>query len=350
MTWWGRAGGVALAVAALAACDDNSTGPGQEVDGGTLMVDASAAPAYVRLGAAPVEVDPADPSASTDWDLSFFATAVTLNGGDAGPGEVVGVCLCQNEELTDAAVRGLTPADGAADFEAVTVAEVPSADSETWEGDTLDPVIEGWWSYDMATHLVSAVSEAVWKVRTAEGSGYAKLRVTDIANATQASAGEVTLEFAVQTEAGGAMGASQTLVVDVTEGPVHVDLLTGGVTDGSDWDLRLEGYTIQVNGGVSGEGEAGAVIVEESYDAITDASDLDGRRYAADTFGGVFASSEPGRGWYRYNLDGNHLIYPTYNVYLVRRGDDVWKVQLIGYYSDEGDERHVTLRAERLTD
>lgn len=350
MTPWYRAGVAAVVAVTMTACDGETTGPGTDDETGTITVDATATPAYVRLGDTAEEVSPGDPSNSTDWDLSIFATAVTLNGGDAGPGGVQGVCLCQNVGLSDAAVEQLTPADGEADFEAVTWASVPSLDSEAWEGDELDPVIEGWWSYDMTTHQVSAAPEAVWKVRLSDGTGYAKLHVTELAGASQANAGQVTLEFAVQAEAGASMGATQTLVVDVSAGPVYVDLLEGAVSDETDWDLRLEGYTMQVNGGVSGEGSAGAVRVEESFGAIADAGDMDSRHYAADTFGGVFASSEPGESWYRYNLNNNHLIWPTYNVYLVRRGEAVWKVQLVGYYNDEGDARHVTLRYERLTE
>lgn len=53
--------------------------------------------------------------------------------------------------------------------------------------------------------------------------------------------------------------------------------------------------------------------------------------------------------WYRYNLTGNdHQIWPTFDVYLVRRGSEVYKVQLIGYYNAEGDPRFVTFRYVRL--
>src|SRR5690606_27321732 len=110
----------------------------------------------------------ADGATSTGWDLAFFATSVMLNGGDAGPGGVVGHCVCGNAGLTDADVGVLTAESELVAFEAVTLADVP-AEAEAWEGDALVPVIEGWYAYDPVAHVVSAVPERVWKLRTADG-------------------------------------------------------------------------------------------------------------------------------------------------------------------------------------
>jgi hypothetical protein len=49
--------------------------------------------------------------------------------------------------------------------------------------------------------------------------------------------------------------------------------------------------------------------------------------------------------WYRYNITGtDNQIWPTYDVYLVRRGSDVYKVQLVGYYDAGGRSRQITVR------
>jgi hypothetical protein len=63
--------------------------------------------------------------------------------------------------------------------------------------------------------------------------------------------------------------------------------------------------------------------------------------YRGDAFGGVFDEHR----WYRYNLTGtDHQIWPTYDVYLIRRGTEVYKVQLVSYYDATGDSRHITFR------
>ena len=53
--------------------------------------------------------------------------------------------------------------------------------------------------------------------------------------------------------------------------------------------------------------------------------------------------------WYRYNLTGNdHQIWPTYDVYLVRRGAAVYKVQVTSYYSAAGTSRQITIRSAQI--
>ena len=50
--------------------------------------------------------------------------------------------------------------------------------------------------------------------------------------------------------------------------------------------------------------------------------------------------------WYRYNLTGNdHQIWPTFDVYLVKRGSTVYKVQVTSYYGATGTARQITIRS-----
>lgn len=339
--------GAAL-LASLAACD-SSDPVGPDDTGGaaydSLTVDASADWAFVGqdgegLGSASV----ADPTSSEDWMIGFFATSVMLNGGAAGPAGIVGHCLCGNAGATDAEVMAMSAESELAGFEAVTAADVPAGE-DAWESDALAPAIDGWYSYDFATHTVSAAPENVWKVRTASGEAYAKFHVTDIVGATQQHAGAVTFEYALQVSAGAAFEPTTTATVDVAAGPVHFDLETGAeVAADADWDLLFEGYDVRVNGGVSGEASAGASLSGESFADVTDASDLMAGHYAGDAYGGVF-DAHP---WYRYNLDGGHQIWPVFNVYLVRVGEEVFKVQIVGYYGPTGESRHITFRYQRL--
>jgi hypothetical protein len=151
----------------------------------------------------------------------------------------------------------------------------------------------------------------------------------------------VTVEYAVQSAAGQPLGAAETAVLDASTGSASLDF--NG--DGS-WDIAISGYTIRVNGGASGTGGVGAVLDTEPFSLITDAGDVPIQVYRGDSFGGVFVEHP----WYRYNLTGSHDISPTYDVYLVRRGATVWKVQLTGYYSPSGVARHISVRSEKITD
>jgi len=349
---WRRIGAVLVAATVVAACDSETTGPNPNENEGdgifTFTVDARTTWAYVDLdGESATQVTVADPATSTTWDIAFFGTNVMLNGGAAGPGGVVGHCLCQNADATAAQVMAMTLESQRPAFEAVTAAAIPT-DESAWEDDALAPAITGWYAYDFVTHQVTP-SGRVWKIRAAEADDpvYAKFRVTSLANASQANAGEITIEYAVQPGAGEPLGETKTAVIDVRSGRVYFDLATGTVSDAGDWDLAFEGYTIRVNAGVSGSGTAGAVLETTPFEEIDDASDAPASVYAADAFGGVFKSHP----WYRYNLTGNdHLIWPTFDVYLVRRGDEVYKLQIVSYYSAAAEARFITVRFAPLAD
>ena len=337
-----RGMGAVAALALLAAGCSDSSPLELEPEAPTLMVDASTAWAFVDLAETATPVTVSERSTSMAWDIAFNATRVMLNGGAAGPGGVVGYCVCQNTGATAAQIQALTPESELAAFEAVSTANLPT-DADAWETDALDAAITGWYSYDVATHQVSAAPDNVWKVRGAGADPeYAKFHVTQISEATRAGA-QVTIEYAVQPGAGEALGEIQTAVLDGRTAPVYFDFVTG-VSDASNWDIKLEGFDIRINGGVSGTGGAGAVKASESFSAMTDASDAPAQIYRGDAFGGVFAAHP----WYKYNLDGNHTIFPTYDVFLIKRGAEIYKMQIIGYYDTAGESRRITFRYARL--
>lgn len=330
-------------VLALAACDDDGdpVGPGED-EFGTLTVAAVSGWSYVDLAETASVVQVSDPANSSAWDLAFFATGVMLNGGAAGPGGVEGFCVCQNDGATNDQIRAMTANGELADFEAVTAANIPT-DDDAWISDALTPAFAGWWSYDFATHTVTPVTDNSWIVRTASGDDFVKLRVAAMAGASRQGPDQVTLEVA--TWDGSAYGATRTIVLDATGGPVSVDLLTGAV-NGASWDLRLEGFNFRANGGVSGEGSAAVLDAGVPFAETPAVSEAPSSVFAVDEFGGVF-DEHP---WYRYNLEGNHQIWPNYNVYIVRSGSSVYKLQLISYYNPrDGEERHVSFRYAPLT-
>jgi hypothetical protein len=335
----------AIAACACIACSDTDPvePPAGQVE--SMTVNAATGWSFVAFnGESASTITPADRSTSAAWDVGFFATSVMLNGGAAGPAGVAGHCICTNESASSAQIMAMTSESMLAEFASVTEADIP-AEGEAWLTDALAPAIDRWYSYDPVAHAVTAAPDNVWMMRTASGGAFAKFHVTGLEDATQTHAGRVTFEYALQPSAGAAFEPAQSVTVDVSSGAVSFDLETGVVVTGSsDWDVRFEGYDIRVNGGVSGSGSAGALLSGESFGAVTDASDLPSNLYAGDAFGGVF-DDHP---WYRYNLEGNHQIWPTFDVYLIHRGESVWKVQLTSYYGPTGDSRQITFRYARL--
>lgn len=341
---------VSLAVTILqvaVACSDDATAPPPPPPvTAEITIDASAAPAYVKLGDPATQVSVADPAASTEWDLAFFATGVTVNGGAAGPGGVTAFCVCDNANATVAELQAMTPANQLAEFEAVTSAEVPAASA--FIADALNPVISGWYSGTGSAAV--AVPTRTWIVRRTNGGVIlGKFRVTSISGATANSAGTVAVEYAIQPSTGAPFGAVATQTIDLSTGPVYLNLESGIVNAASAWDLRLSGFEIRVNGGVSGTGGVSAVVdATTPFAQITaqQASFVPAVAYRADSYGGAFVTSP----WYRYNITGtDNQIWPNFNVYLVKRGDTVYKVQIISYYSATGTPRQITVRSSRLS-
>lgn len=334
------------------ACSSDSDSPVGPPSGGasydSLTVDASASWAAVQLGDPATQLSVSDLHSSADWDIAFDVTSVEVNGGASGPGGVIAYCLCENANATDAQVEGMSPANQLATFTNVTAAQIPS-DASVWQADSVALAITGWYSYNLDTHVVSAAPDDVWLVRTTSGTAFAKFHVTGIANPTQASAGDVTFEYALQPAAGQPMGDPQSVTVTVPGdgSTVYFNLQTGETTTGSDWDIAFTGYSILVNGGVSGTGGAGAVLIDDAFDAITTTDGVPSTAYEVDGSGGVFVDNK----WYRYNLKGDdHQIWPTFNVYLLKRGTTVYKVQIINYYSTSAEPRHITFRYAKLSD
>lgn len=337
--------GLVLAAAASACGTDTTTAPVTSATA-TLTVDASQAFAYVKLGATAQHVTVADPSQSAAWDLGFNATTVTTNGGAAGPGGVGVYCLCANATATAAQVQAFTAANQLAAFEAVTAAQVP-ADPQ-FRGDTLLPAIAGWYTGTGAAATASTARS--WIVRRGSTAiTLGKFRVTSLQGAGAQNAGTIGFEFAVQAVAGAAFGNVAAATVDVRNGPVYYDLVNRAVTTATGtWDLRFSGWEIRTNGGVSGTGTVMAVPDNSTPFAQIDAAyaaTAPAVAYRRDAYSGVF-SAQP---WYRYNITGtDNQIWPVFNVYLVKRGAEVYKVQLTSYYGLDGTSRQVTLRYARV--
>ncbi len=338
-----------LALTALAftlvACDDGLLAPIAPGDVGTITVDASAGYAYVGLaGDVLVSSTVTDPRTSTSWDLGLFATTVTSNGGAAGPGGVEVACVCANQGAGDAAVMAMTPETELADFDAVTGASLTGL---TFSSDVLAPAIKGWSTSTDAAATVTAGRS--WIIREGTSSVVlAKFRVTALTGPSAESMGIISFEYAVQPSPGAAFGAVQSVQIAVGTAPVYFDLTTGAVTTSANWDIRFSGWTIALNGGVSGSGSVRAVLDTSTPFASIDATyaaSAPAQAYSSDAFGGTFSANR----WYRYNLTGtDNQIWPTFNVYVVRRGGVAYKVQLISYYGPTGTSRQITLRYQRL--
>ncbi|HEY4306756.1 MAG TPA: HmuY family protein [Gemmatimonadaceae bacterium] len=334
--------------ALLAACSDSSstTEPGSQYT--TIQLNAATAPAYLTLGSPATVATVTDPATSSAWDLSFSsAPNVTVNGGASGPGGVKAYCLCANGALTLTQVEALTTTQGADAFGAVTTTSIPT-DSTKFQADAATQAISGWYDYNTTSHQLSA-NATVWAVKLVTTAGsYAKFHVKTIA----ADGSSAALEWATQV---GGTAATSTTNQTVTVNPgsttkIYVNLTTGATstTAPASWDLAIANYTIYVNG----IGGASAIQLVPSpyasYAAITQmpiggTTGIPASVFATDGAGGVFSTNAP----YRYDSN-SHQVYPSYDVYLVKKGTAVYKVQVTNYYNTTGTFGNITVRYAKI--
>ena len=139
-----------------------------------------------------------------------------------------------------------------------------------------------------------------------------------------------------------------TLTVDATdrENWAYVNLTEGETVDIADpansmaWDLGFKRTEVIVNGGVSGPGKTGALVLEDiSFEDVLEAPEGE---YISDTE--QITTFARGDGWYTYTGPPNHWVLPNPKIYVLRIPDDPTaasegpyyyaKVRFIGYYED----------------
>ena len=353
-----RAAVPALAVLlVLAACASETTAPVPQ--SGELEIDASSNTAFTYFSfASNGVVQVTNPTTSTAWDMAFRRYTVRLNGGVAGAGSVTGFNLANNAAATNDEVLAFTPENQKPAFDAVSAADIPSS-GFTSEG--LAPDYTGWFRPTAAGLLPNPA--AVWKLRRASGAGagaYAVIRVEAIVNDPSLSPTDgmrgITFGYRLQTTPG-TLGAAQSVAVDLsTLTEAGVNLASGAVvtpTAGDcSWDVKVtRAYTFEINAGC----QAGTFPFDasETFDAVTGADDApEYGAFVALVSGPIPNSITSHSGVFLYSLAGDNRLSPTFNIFLVKVGTSVYKLQVVSYYSTTGttvgEAGHPTIRYEKI--
>lgn len=284
--------------------DDNETPTVATTDNGdgsfTTVVDAGYLTAtewiYVDLEAG-TQVTPADPAASTEWDLAFKFANIILNGGANGSG---GVAL---QAFDDGAFAALTSAP-----EAVYLTDTGTSDAgQSFNTGT------GWYDYDFVTHAFSIRPDRYYAIRLADGS-YIKLQMTDFVDGAGTPGfptfvwAPIAGDFAVATALAGT--AHETTITAPPMGSsdwVYFSLATGlaaapaDPANAGDYDLALNFANIRLNGGTNGTGGVELVAFDDAgYAALTTAP---AGGYISDTgTGDSELAFNTGSGWYTYDF------------------------------------------------
>lgn len=116
----------------------------------------------------------------------------------------------------------------------------------------------------------------------------------------------------------------------------NAEVTPGAPEVSPDWDLAFQRSNVKVNGGASGSGEVLVAVASGSFESVTTPP---GEGYLADTDEDgdgspdyVFAA---GDGWYSYD-PASHLLTARETVFVVKTGDQHFKLQFTSYYDAAG--------------
>ena len=321
-----------IATAALAAgCsndDKKPTNPGNHENTPTTVwvenggywratVDATDYDAFTGYSFADKDTVPA-PAKTSAWDIAFEREVVKLNGGSSGTAGVEGADL------------------GAVDYAAVGAS---AADTTDWTSDSVYYKINQWYNYNPQTHEFS-MTRNVYAVMDATGQHLVKFHVDSLTgDLGPGSMGDVNLTYYYQPVANdhSVPGPTQTAVVHVGTGAGFFDFSSGQqVTPADpahslDWDLEFSNFSIAQNSGPSGSGQ---VAEFDAFTTLGDPTDIDA--FTEQPVGAPFFTDIPGSAltdWYDYN-EQTHQLSSKNHVYLIRQGDRLYKMKILGYYAD----------------
>ena len=169
--------------------------------------------------------------------------------------------------------------------------------------------------------------------------------------------------------AGPEIPVTSSITVDASAGWAYVDftgataapIAIGTAGESANWDLGFNATSVVANGGTNGPGGVlvhcickNASATDQQVMAFSAANQL--AAFEAVTAAQIPSASSAWNAdafttakWYRYNLTGNdHQVWPTFEVYLIQRGGEVYKVQLTNYYGPGGEPRRISFRYAKL--
>ncbi len=280
---------------------------------------------------------------TASWDIALRRFEVRVNGGVTGTGSVTGYGFGNNKRATKDQVLAFTNQNTLASFDSVRDAQIP-ADS-LFKADRLIPNANAF--LNLGAGIPTANAAAYWKVRTSTG-GFALMRVTAIAFTGRAL---TSVSFEARSQSGTTLGAPQAFTITTGSTPVSVSLASGSAVtpSGCNWDILVSPavYEISVNTACNVGTYPGAAT--PGFATTTSASDAPQfAAYLSVLTGPVPNAIEDIGGPFRYDLNGDQRLSPTFNTYLIRNGTKTYKLQVIGYYGTSGAGGFPTLRYARI--
>jgi hypothetical protein len=304
-----------------------------------------------------VELTVEQAKTNTTWDIAFKRSGVYLN--QHSDNAIKAYSTGNNSDFFDTDGKALADSFIAAnaeteldDYLAVKIGDIPT-DEAMFVGDKTSNIIEGFYDYNSTTHVVTAADTKYFIANSDDA--FTKFRASSITTAGR-GIGEITLKTAHQSSSDVAFFTEQELIIDaaltcsgdVTH--VYIDFDTNQeVTIADAWDINLPcaadktGADFTIN--IADDAQA-MHDFDNNYDAIDPTAvayyGLKTNSYSVKAF-----DSTP---WYQYGVNGGHLLWSQFSVYLIKTPSQIHKVQLTSYYNADGVSGNLSFRADELNE
>jgi hypothetical protein len=304
-----------------------------------------------------VELTTEQAQTNTAWDVAFKRSGVYLN--QHSDNAVKAYATGNNSDFFDADGKAIAASFIAAnaeteldDYLAVKTSDIP-ADETKFIGDVTSNIIEGFYDYNSTTHVVTAADTKYFIANSDDA--FSKFRATNITTAGR-GIGQITLQTAYQSSSDAAFAAEQELVIDaaltcsgdVTH--VYVDFDTNQeVTMADAWDINFPcaadktGADFTIN--IADDAQA-LHDFDDSYDAVDPTAvayyGFKNNIYSVKAFDNT--------AWYQYGLNGGHLLWSQFDVYLIKTPTKTHKMQITSYYNADGASGNISFRADEVNE
>ncbi len=292
-------------------------------------------------------------ASNKEWDIAFKRASIYLNSQGEVP--VSAYFMGNNADFYDA--EGKAVADkfinASAESEldaylAVSQADIPAGD-DVFKTDAIESIMAGFYNYNFETHQVSAADDKYYIVQSDEA--YTKVNVTNITTAGRAI-GEITFAVAHQSIESTEFAIAQELVVDAVancsdgSSGIYIDFDLNQVVSETDaWDLMLTckdtGADFELS--IAQDAKAAQDFINRFSGVKPEEVrfiNFESNKYTVKAF-----DDAP---WYAYGVNGSHLLWSQYGIYLIKTAAGVHKLQVTSYYNEEGTSGNYSFRSDKL--
>lgn len=297
-----------------------------------------------------VELTEEEAATDTVWDVAFKRTSVFLNSNNADnpvsvydTGNNADFWDAEGNAVVDSFVNATADSEKQEYLDVDTTA-IPTDDT-MFSNDVTDHILDGYYTYDFATHTVSANAENFFIVKN--NDMYTKFAVTGLTQDGRVASDftlSVSYDFADSVEL--MLDGAAICTGDATH--AYVDFATASVVaadaahdltvacgeGGFDFDMNIADSAVAYQDFSNNIADADTASTYSSYGYFKT------NQYTTAAFGDL--------NWYAYGIQGNHKLWSKFGVYVIKTGDKHFKFQITSYYDEEGNSGNYSFRADEL--